>query len=265
MAEFTMKRMIRSLAAALVAAVTLLGPVRASAEGYPWDKFPEERLTDLAALQHGAKLFVNYCLNCHNASYMRYNRLRDIGLTEQQIKENLVLTGAKVGSTMDVALDAKDAKDWFGNVPPDLSLITRSRAEEGKGSGADYVYTYLRTFYRDPTKATGWNNAAFPNVAMPNVLWELQGQQRAVFAEEKDEHEGGEAVQVLKGFEPITQGELTPAEFNSSVADLVAYLQWMGEPAQTTRVRLGVWVLLYLALFTVIAWRLNAAFWKDVK
>ncbi len=259
-----MRRMIRSLAAALLSSLTLLAAVPAAAEGYPWDKFPQERMTDLAALQHGAKLFVNYCLNCHAASYVRFNRLRDIGLTEQQIKDNLVFTGVKVGETMNVAMAPEDAKAWFGNVPPDLSLITRSRAEEGKGSGADYVYTYLRTFYRDPSKATGWNNAAFPNVAMPNVLWELQGQQRAVFAEDKSP-EGGQAEQVLKGFEPITQGSMTAAEFNSSVADLVAYLQWMGEPAQTSRVRLGVWVLLYLALFTVIAWRLNAAYWKDVK
>jgi ubiquinol-cytochrome c reductase cytochrome c1 subunit len=260
-----MKRMSRLLAACLFGALTLLGPLQAAAEGYAWDKFPQDRLTNLAALQHGAKLFVNYCLNCHNAAYMRYNRLQEIGLTEAQIKSNLILTGAKAGSTMEVALAPGDAKDWFGSVPPDLSLITRSRAEEGKGSGADYVYTYLRTFYRDPTKTSGWNNAVFPGVAMPNVLWELQGEQRAVFSEHKDPEAGGETVQELKGFEPITKGELTPAAFNNSVADLVAYLQWMSEPEQNNRVRLGVWVLLYLFVFTLIAWRLNAAFWKDVK
>ncbi|MDE2276347.1 MAG: cytochrome c1 [Burkholderiales bacterium] len=259
-----MQRMIRSLLTGLFAALALAGPLTAQAEGYAWDKFPEERLTDMAALQRGAKLFVNYCMNCHAASYMRFNRMHDIGLTDKEIKDNLIFTGAKVGDTMTIAMDPKDGKDWFGNTPPDLSLITRSRAEPGKGSGADYVYTYLRTFYRDPSRATGWNNAAFPNVAMPNVLWELQGQQKAVFEEEKSP-EGGEPVQVIKGFEPITQGTMTPAQFNSAVADLVAYLQWMGEPAQNTRVRLGVWVLIYLFVFTLIAWRLNAAYWRDVK
>mgnify|MGYP000334802517 CR=1 FL=1 len=155
-------------------------------------------------------------------------------------------------------------EDWFGATPPDLTVIARSRAGEG-GSGADYLYTYLRTYYRDETKATGWNNLAFPSVGMPHVLWELQGQQKAVFADEKDPHDATKTVHVFKGFEPITKGTLTPAEYNLAVADLVAYLQWMAEPMQGERVRLGVWVLLFLLGFTLIAWRLNAAFWKDVK
>jgi ubiquinol-cytochrome c reductase cytochrome c1 subunit len=196
---------------------------------------------------------------------MRFNRLRDIGLTEQQIKDNLVLTGAKVGETMKIALATKDAKDWFGGEPPDLTLIARSRADVSKGSGADYLYTYLRSYYRDETKATGWNNMAFPGVAMPHVLWELQGQQRAVFVDQKDPHDPAKTLHVFKGFEQITPGTLSPAEYNLAVADLVAFLQWMGEPTQGDRVRIGVWVLLFLGLFTVIAWRLNAAFWKDVK
>lgn len=256
---------IRKLILSLLLPLCLIASAQASSEGIAWDKFPTERLNDLPALQRGAKLFVNYCLNCHNAAYMRFNRLRDIGLTEAQIKDNLVLTGGKVGDTMKVAIDPKDAKDWFGGVPPDLTLIARSRAEGGKGSGADYIYTYLRTYYRDDSKATGWNNAAFPNVGMPNVLWQLQGQQRPVYEEEADPHEHGKTVHVLKGFEQVTPGTLTPAEYNDAVADLVAYLQWMSEPVQSSRVRLGVWVLLFLAVFTVFAWRLNAAFWKDVK
>jgi len=254
---------MKKLLLALLAALSFTGS--AFAEGYPWDTFPKERLTDMAALQRGARTFVNYCLNCHQASFMRYNRMHDIGLTDDQIRDNLIFTGVKVGELMKVSIDPKDAKAWFGAVPPDLTLITRSRAEEGKGSGADYVYTYLRSFYRDDTKATGWNNMAFPNVAMPNVLWQLQGQQAAVFEKVKSEHEGGAAEEVFKGFEPITAGTQTHEEFNDSVADLVAYLQWMSEPAQDSRVRLGVWVLLFLAVFTVIAWRLNAAFWKDIK
>lgn len=257
-----MKKIILSL---LVVAFGFAGAARAAEGGIAWDKFPQEKLTDMAALQNGAKLFVNYCLNCHQAAFMRYNRLRDIGLTEQQIKDNLVFTGAKVGDLMKTAMDAKDAKDWFGGVPPDLTLIARSRADGAKGTGADYVYTYLRSYYRDDTRPTGWNNLVFPGVGMPNVLWQLQGQQHAVFAEEKDPHDPSKTVHLFKGFEPITQGTLSQAEYNTAVADLVAFLQWMGEPQQNSRVRLGVWVLIFLGVFTVIAWRLNAAFWKDIK
>jgi ubiquinol-cytochrome c reductase cytochrome c1 subunit len=249
----------------LLASMALVSGAQASSGGYPWDKFPKERVTDMAALQHGAKLFVNYCLNCHAAAFMRYNRMRDIGLTEDQIKNNLMFATTKVGDTMKVALDPREAKEWFGGVPPDLTVIARSRADGSKGSGADYLYTYLRSYYRDDTKATGWNNMAFPNVAMPNVLWQLQGQQHAVFVEEKDPHDPSKTVHLFKGFEPLSAGSLSQADYNLAVADLVAFLQWMGEPMQGERVRLGVWVLLFLLGFTIIAWRLNAAFWKDVK
>ena len=254
-----MKTLIRKLALALGATLSftlaaLLSPASAAGGGIAWDKFPDNRVTDMAALQ-----------NCHQAAFMRYNRLRDIGLTEQQIKDNLVFTGAKVGETMKVALDAKDAKEWFGALPPDLTLIARSRSAAGQGSGADYIYTYLRTYYRDDTKITGWNNLAFPSIGMPHALWELQGQQRAIFADEKDPHDAAKTVHVFKGFEQISPGTLNQEEYNLAVADLVAFLKWMSEPNQTDRVRLGVWVLLFLAVFTVIAWRLNAAFWKDVK
>lgn len=256
-----MKKLILSLLASLA----LVGPVAASSDGPAWDKFPAGRVTDLAALQNGAKLFANYCLNCHAAAYMRYNRLRDIGLTEEQIKDNLIFTGAKVGETMKTALDPKDAKDWFGGVPPDLTLIARSRSDGAKGTGADYVYTYLRSYYRDDTRPTGWNNTAFPGVGMPNVLWELQGEQKPLFVEEKDPHDKSKTVHVFKGFEQVRPGTLAAADFNTATADLVAYLQWMAEPNQTSRVRLGVWVLIFLFGFTIIAWRLNAAYWKDVK
>lgn len=259
------QQFVRRWLAPFLASLALLGGAHANSEGPAWDKFPMQRVTDLAALQHGAKLFVNYCLNCHQAAFMRYNRLHDIGLDDQQIKDNLVFTGVKVGDLMKSAIDPKDAKDWFGAVPPDLTLVARSRSEGGKGTGADYIYTYMRSFYRDDTRPTGWNNTVFPNVGMPNVLWELQGQQRAVFEEEKNPHEPAKTEHVFKGFEPITQGTMSKADFDNAVADLVAYLQWMSEPAQNSRVRLGVWVLLFLFVFTVIAWRLNAAFWKDVK
>ena len=259
-----MKKFIASLLVAASACLTVLTPAHAAGGGMAWDKFPVEKVTDTTALQRGAKLFVNYCLNCHAAAFMRYNRLRDIGLTEEQIKANLMFATDKVGDTMKVALDDRQAKDWLGATPPDLTVIARSRAGSG-GSGADYLYTYLRTYYRDETKATGWNNLAFPSVGMPHALWELQGERRAVFADVADPHDATKKIHVFKNFEQTKPGQLSAQEYDSAVGDLVAYLQWMGEPAQHYRTKLGVWVLLFLGLFTVIAWRLNAAYWKDIK
>ena len=255
---------MKKLIALLLAACAFAGTARASEGGIAWDKFPQNKMTDVASLQRGAKLFVNYCLNCHSAAYMRYNRLQEIGLSEAQIKGNLLFTTDKVGETMKVALDPKHAKEWFGGVPPDLTVIARSRAGAG-GSGADYLYTYLRSYYRDDTKATGWNNMAFPSVGMPHVLWELQGQRTAKFVEETDPHDASKKLHRFAGYEQLTPGKLSPLAYDDAVGDLVAYLQWMGEPAQNQRKRLGVWVLLFLGVFTIIAWRLNAAYWKDVK
>jgi ubiquinol-cytochrome c reductase cytochrome c1 subunit len=250
----------------LVALLATLGFGAFAAEGgIAWDKFPKERMTDLPALQRGAQVFVNYCLNCHSAGYMRFNRLRDIGLSDGQIKSNLLFTTDKIGEAMKVTLDAAQAKQWFGAQPPDLTVIARSRADFSKGSGADYLYTFLRSYYRDPNKPTGWNNLAFPNVGMPHVLWELQGQRSAKFVDVKDAHDPSKTLRRFDAYEPIGPGKLSVREYDETVADLVAYLQWMGEPAQGQRVRVGVWVLLYLGLFTVIAWRLNASYWKDVK
>ena len=242
-----------------------VGHALADEEGYAWDTFPVEKLSDMAALQHGAKIFVNYCLNCHSANYMRYNRMHDIGLSDDEIKKNLLFATDKVGDTMRVSLDPKQAKEWLAAAPPDLTLITRSRTELGKGSGADYVYTYMRTFYRDDTKATGWNNMAFPDVAMPNVLWQLQGQRTARFVDEKDEHDPTKVEHRFEGFDRLTPGTLDEHAYDETVGDLVAYLQWMGEPAQEKRVRIGVWVLLFLGVLTICTWRLNASYWKDVK
>jgi ubiquinol-cytochrome c reductase cytochrome c1 subunit len=256
-----MKKTILTLLAALM---TSLSALAAGGDGPPLDRFPKERVTDLAALQNGAKLFVNYCLNCHAAAFMRFNRLRDIGLTDQQIKDNLLFTSEKVGDLMTVAMSAKDGKDWFGATPPDLTVIARSRASHS-GSGADYLYSYMRGFYRDETKPTGWNNVYFPSVGMPHVMWELQGEQRAVYEDRPDPHDAKKTMHVFKGFEISKPGAMTKAQYDHATADLVAYLQWMGEPAQVQRARLGVWVLLFLAVFTLIAWRLNAAYWKDIK
>lgn len=245
---------------ALVASLGLLAGAHASEGGIAWDKAPN-KTNDLGALQNGAKLFVNYCLNCHSAAFMRFNRLQDIGLTEKQIKENLLFPTDKVGDTMKSAIDPRQAKDWFGANPPDLSVIARSRAGAG-GSGPDYLYTYLRTYYRDEAKATGWNNLAFPNVAMPHVLWELQGERKPIY-EEIEEH--GHKVPVFKGWQQVTTGSMSPLQYDQAIGDLVGYLQWMGEPGQNNRVRIGVWVLMFLLILTFAAWRLNASFWKNVK
>ena len=255
---------MKKILASLLAAFALVTGAQAAGGALVLDKFPKERVSDLAALQNGAKLFVNYCLNCHSAAFMRFNRLTDIGLTEQQIKDNLLFPTDKVGEVMKVSLDAKDAKAWFGALPPDLTLVARSRAS-GSGSGADYLYTYLRTFYRDDTRPTGWNNLTFPNVGMPHALWDLQGQRAAKFVDVVDPHDPTKKTHEFEGFEQLTPGTMSPQEYDSAIADLVAYMQWMGEPAQQQRTRIGVGVLIFLAIFFVIAWRLNAAFWKDVK
>ena len=254
-----MKKIVYKIVGAIsaVAAVAAMSTVQAASSNFPLDKAPN-RVSSEAALQHGAKLFVNYCLNCHGAVSMRYNRLRDIGLSDEQIKQNLLFTGEKVGDMMNVAISPKDAKAWFGAMPPDLSVIARSK-------GPDYLYTYLRTFYKDDTKATGWNNLAFPSVGMPHVMWELQGVRTAKYVDEKDPHDASKTIHVFKGFEQVTPGKLKPQEFDDAMGDLVAYLQWMGEPAQLNRKRLGVWVLMFLAIFTVLAWGLNKSYWKDIR
>jgi ubiquinol-cytochrome c reductase cytochrome c1 subunit len=251
---------MKKLLLAFVAALSFAN-VQAASEGIAWDKAPN-KTNDMAALQNGAKIFVNYCLNCHSAAFMRYNRLKDIGLTEQQIKDNLLFATDKVGDTMKSSIDPKHAKEWFGGLPPDLTVIARSRADGAKGSGPDYLYTLLRSYYRDETKPTGWNNLAYPNIGMPNPLWELQGERKPLF-DVKEEH--GHKVQMFKGWEPVKPGTLNPLQYEQAVGDLVSYLQWMGEPAQNTRVRVGVWVLIFLSIFTLIAWRLNASFWRDIK
>lgn len=231
--------------------------VCAESENITLDRAPD-RVHNLPALQRGAKLFVNYCLNCHAASSMRYSRLRDLGLTDAQIKDNLLFTGDKVGDLMQNAMLPKDAKEWFGAAPPDLSVIARAR-------GVDWLYTYLRSYYRDDTRPTGWNNLVFPSVAMPHVLWELQGERIAEFQDVPNPDDPSQIEHRFVGFEQVTPGKLKPIEYDEAVADLVAFLNWMGEPVQNKRRRLGVWVLLFIGVFFVLAWRLNAAYWKDVK
>lgn len=201
-------------------------------------------LSNHDSLQRGAKTFVNYCLNCHSANYMRYNRLQDIGLTEKQIKDNLLLAGEKVGDTMQVAIDPSEAKKWFGATPPDLSVEVRAR-------GADWLYAYLRGFYKDDTRPTGWNNTVYDKVAMPHVLYELQG------------------VQVLNhdthALELVKPGKLSPAEYNEMVGDLTNFMAFMAEPAKQSRQLIGIFVLLFLGVLLVLVKKIKTEYWKDIK
>lgn len=220
----------------------------AAEPGMPLDSAPVNT-TDNASLQRGAESFVNYCLTCHGASFMRYNRHRDIGLTNEQILDRLVFTGQKVGDLMQSAMWKKEGEEWFGVVPPDLSVIARSR-------GADWLYTYLRAFYRDDSTVTGWNNLVFDRAAMPHVLYQLQGEQKLVV---KTSDKGEQKTLVLD-----KQGEMTKAEFDKFVGDLVNYLVYLGEPHANARRELGLTVMTFLLGMLILSYALKREYWKDI-
>ncbi|NYT22483.1 cytochrome c1 [Alcaligenaceae bacterium] len=280
------KKLIGTIALSLTCAVSF-----AAESGYSLEKAPE-RINDMAALQNGAKLFVNYCLGCHSANSMRYNRLTDIGLTDEQIKRNLLFTSDKVGDLMHIAMRREDATKWFGAAPPDLSVIARAKSINLGPTGVDYIYTFLRTYHRDTSRPVGWDNMVFPSVGMPNVLWQLQGErgmERTVIAQAEQADGSLQWQRTVskydaQGFSEITTEALqgytgsasdkvrfipadakASANFDNQVADLANFLGWMAEPVQLERKRLGVWVLLFLFLFFGVAWRLNAVYWKDIK
>ncbi|MES2237565.1 MAG: cytochrome c1 [Rugosibacter sp.] len=243
-----MKKLVTSLFISLATSLLFVPSLAMASETELHLDHAPDRSGNKAALQNGAKIFVNYCLNCHSASYMRYNRLKDIGLTDQQIKDNLLFTADKVGESMSVAMRRDEAKEWFGVAPPDLTVIARARASEF-GSGADWLYTYLRGFYRDGERPTGWNNTVFENVGMPHVMWELQGEQ------------------VLGEDHKLTlaaPGKMQPQAYDDMVADLVGFLQYMGEPGATKRKSLGWVVLLFLGVLFVLAYALKREYWKDI-
>ncbi|HET8818441.1 MAG TPA: cytochrome c1 [Xanthomonadaceae bacterium] len=211
-------------------------------------------LGDEASLQRGAALYMNYCSGCHSLEFVRYSRIaEDLGLTEDQVQASLNFTGAKVGEQVHVAMSPADAKEWFGQVPPDLSLVARVR-------GSDWIYTYLKSFYLDPERPLGWNNTLFPNASMPNPLWMMQGLQRAEYGP-LDEATGERPVERLVIAEP---GIVDPAVYDQAVRDITNFLEYAGEPAALKRHDLGVWVILFLAFFTFLAWLLKKEYWRDV-
>jgi ubiquinol-cytochrome c reductase cytochrome c1 subunit len=240
-----------------ILALLLLLPALAwsSGETVPLDHAPANP-QDRASLQRGAAIFVNHCLNCHGAQSMRYRGLEDLGLTEQQIRDNLLFTAEKVGENMTTALDTTIAKAAFSLVPPDLSLAARSRSP-------DWIYTYLRSFYRDPASKTGWNNLVFPNVAMPHALWEYQGEQVLQVTERMDPNTGD----TLRTRKLVLErpGKISRIEYDRYVGDLVNFLAYMSEPGATDRKQWGILVMFFLAAFFILTLLLKKEFWKDVK
>lgn len=274
-----------------VLALSLVSTFAFAEGGAPLDRAPD-RLTDLASLQNGAKLFVNNCLNCHSAHSMRYNKLTALGLTDEEIKKNLLFSRDKIGDLMTVSMTPVDGKEWFGTAPPDLSVIARAKSQNFGASGVDYIYSYLRGFYRDTSKKTGWNNSVFPSVAMPNVLWQMEGPRSytSVAVHQVADAKGNEhwvrttTVFDQDGFSKATNEDLNDyhgdetmtgrfdtadaasfAKFESNVADLSNFLGWMSEPVQLERKQIGVWVLLFLFLFLYVTIRMNRAYWKHVR
>jgi ubiquinol-cytochrome c reductase cytochrome c1 subunit len=224
----------------------------ASEGGYPLDRSQHDP-RDLVSVQNGARTFVNYCLGCHGAQYVRYQGLTAIGLSEAQIRDNLMFTADKIGEPIRSTMSVKEGKQWFGVAPPDLSVIARSR-------GADWLYTYLRTFYRDPKAATGWNNAVFPNVGMPHALWMLQGERRLEVEAPKEGH-----GHVAYKWSETARGAQSAAEYDATVRDLVNFLVYVGEPHASSRRAIGVITLFFLGVLFIFAWLLKKEFWKDVK
>ena len=213
-------------------------------------------LSNQQSLQRGAKIFINYCLSCHSAAYMRYNRMgQDLSISDDVLKENLMFGAEKVGDVMSISMRQEDSVNYFGVIPPDLSVIARSR-------GADWLYTYFKTFYKDDSRPFGVNNLVYKDTAMPHVLWELQGEQHLV------SKESIAAVYYDPSYsdflELVSPGKLTEKEYDRTVRDLVNYLVYMGEPFKLKRTKIGVWVMFYLFVFLLIAYMLKKEYWKDI-
>jgi ubiquinol-cytochrome c reductase cytochrome c1 subunit len=201
-------------------------------------------LSDQPSLQKGARTFINYCLNCHSAKYMRYNKLLDIGLSKKDIKDNLLFTGNEIGDPMEISMSVKESKQWFGATPPDLSVVARSR-------GSNWIYSYMKGFYRDSSREIGWNNVVYVNSSMPNILWELQGEQ------ELDKDTG--KLNIIK------PGKLNQKEYDAVITDLTNFITYMSEPGQLKRKKIGFYVVGFLLLLLALTIKLKKEFWKDIK
>ncbi len=240
----------RLFLSALVLAAAL--PLTAFAEEGPALQVANTHLNDQASLQRGATLFMNYCSGCHSLKYLRYSRMgEDLGLTEDEVAKNYIFTGAKPGEQIQVAMNPDDATAWLGKTPPDLSL-------EGRSRGSDWIYTYLKSFYVDESRPLGWNNTLLPNASMPNVLWQLQGLQRPVMGKGADGQPGVEKLALGE------KGTLDPEQFDQAASDISAFLQYAAEPAAMQRENYGVWVILFLVVFTFLTYLLKHEYWRDV-
>ena len=285
---------MKTLIVRLALAVSMLcgaGSLLAAEGGAPVETWPVDRLQNPAALQNGARLFANYCIGCHGANLVRWNRLQEIGLSDAQIQQYLIFGNQKVGDTIRNSVTPTDQKRWFGKTPPDLSVITRARTSAGH-AGTDYIYTLLRGYYRDAGSPTGWNNVAYPNISMPHVFWQEQGPREAKieFTEARKDPKSGAVQQmhVVMAYEPNGTSSRTETptathgaegitysfkpqnpeqsrRFDEDAADLVAFLAFITDPTAGKRTQIGVWVLIFLAIFTVIAWRLNAVYWRNIR
>ncbi len=231
----------------LVAMLATISPVLGSSGGNLENSAVNFR--DTLAIQRGAKWFVNYCFSCHSASYMRYNRLaEDLGLDQDIVLRDFAFADVNIGDTMDIAMRPKDAEAWLGKIPPDLSVISRSR-------GNDWLFTYMKSFYRD--ESGGWNNLLLPNASMPHVFWQLQGIQEPVWSNHGD-------VRVIEQLELASPGLQSPQEYERTVRDLVTFLDYLGEPSKLKRKNIGIWVMLFLVLFTLVAYALKVEYWRDI-
>lgn len=249
------KRLITLLLALVPATLLAAGDVKLEASGV--------NLGDQASMRRGAALYMNYCAGCHSLQYQRYSRMaEDLNLTEEQVMTHLNFSGRGFGETIGKAMDRDDGEAWFGKSPPDLSLVSRAKL-----GGPDWVYTFLTTFYVDESRPAGWNNPVLANASMPHVLWEMQGVRRAVF-EPKPENGScaGHEVdgQCLVDFVTVSEGSMSEAEYQQVARDLSAFLAYVAEPAALKRQSLGVWVLLFLGILTLLAWLLKTEYWRDV-
>ncbi len=254
-----MKASLRKVSAVIALALPMLAA--ASGAGVELDK-ANVNLDNKSSLQRGAKLFMNYCMGCHSLQYQRYKRTaEDIGLTEDEMEQSLIFTTdkygnpSKIGDLMTNTMETEYAAESFGAAPPDLTLVARAR-------GADWLYTYLRSFYRDDSRPLGANNTVFPNVGMPHVLWELQGWKKPIYTEV--EHGHGELVEVIDGFSPLSEGSMTDEQYDAAVLDLVSFLEYVGEPAKLVRGKIGGYVLFFLFVFGILAYALKKEYWRDV-